>query len=172
MTEEKKTDRNFSQVVEKVKDKFSNTDQVKEEFDKAIEEMGVKDKFSGAMSQAKTELDELRVVELCEKAKTKATNGFSDLCDFLNVWVDEMKWLVFTLNKKYEIHRLEKELDREYSHLGRVVTSSSPKKVDKELAVKQIDFLTEEIDSILKEIEEGEAARAEKKQQRASEKED
>ena len=172
MTEEKKTERNFAQVVDKVKETFSNTDQVKEEFDKAVDEMGIKDKISGAFSQAKGELDEMKVSESIENAKSKTTNAFNDLKEFVCVWVDEMKWLVFVLNKKYEIHRLEKELDREYSHLGRVVTSASPKKVDKELALKQIDFLREEIDSILKEIEDGEAERAEKKQQRAASKED
>ncbi|WP_319582504.1 hypothetical protein [uncultured Pseudodesulfovibrio sp.] len=70
----------------------------------------------------------------------------------LKTWVAEVKWLVRSLAGRFEVGRLEKELDREYGILGRIAEAPRGKKADKELCLKQIAFLKEEIDALKEEL--------------------
>lgn len=70
----------------------------------------------------------------------------------LKTWLAEMKWLTRAQLGKFEISRLEKELDREYGILGRIAETPRGKKDEKELCLKQIDFLKEEIATLRDEL--------------------
>ena len=70
----------------------------------------------------------------------------------LKTWLAEMKWLVRSLAGRFEVGRLEKELEREYGILGRIAEAPRGKKADKELCLKQIAFLKEEIDALKEEL--------------------
>jgi len=63
-----------------------------------------------------------------------------------------VKWLTRTQLGKFEISRLEKELEREYGMLGRIAETPRGKKEEKELCLKQIAFLKEEIETLKKEL--------------------
>lgn len=70
----------------------------------------------------------------------------------LKTWLAEVKWLTRTQLGKFEISRLEKELEREYGMLGRIAETPRGKKEEKELCLKQIAFLKEEIETLKKEL--------------------
>lgn len=71
----------------------------------------------------------------------------------LKTWLAEIKWLTKSLLTRFEISRLEKELEQEYATLGRIAESPRGKKEEKELCMKQIDFLKEEINTLRSELE-------------------
>ena len=70
----------------------------------------------------------------------------------LKTWLAEMKWLARAQLGKFEISRLEKELDREYGILGRIAEAPRGRKEEKELCLKQIAFLKEEIATLRDEL--------------------
>ncbi|BDQ34413.1 hypothetical protein [Pseudodesulfovibrio portus] len=70
----------------------------------------------------------------------------------LKTWLAEMKWLTRAQLGKFEISRLEKELDREYGILGRIAEAPRGRKEEKELCLKQIAFLKEEIATLRDEL--------------------
>jgi len=70
----------------------------------------------------------------------------------LKTWLAEMKWLVRSLSGRFEVGRLEKELEREYGILGRIAEAPRGRKAEKELCLKQIAFLKEEIDALKDEL--------------------
>ncbi|MBG0791736.1 MAG: hypothetical protein H0S80_14695 [Desulfovibrionaceae bacterium] len=70
----------------------------------------------------------------------------------LKTWLAEMKWLWRAQLGKFEISRLEKELDREYGILGRIAEAPRGKKEEKELCLRQIAFLKEEIATLEREL--------------------
>lgn len=70
----------------------------------------------------------------------------------LKTWLAEVKWLIRSLFGKFEISRLEKELEREYGTLGRIAESPRGQKDAKELCLKQISFLKEEIETLKEEL--------------------
>ncbi len=70
----------------------------------------------------------------------------------LKTWLAEIKWLGTSVLGRYEISRLEKELNREYGILGRIAELPRGKKKDKELCLKQIAFLKEEIETLRSEL--------------------
>jgi uncharacterized small protein (DUF1192 family) len=70
----------------------------------------------------------------------------------LKTWLAEMKWLTRAQLGKFEISRLEKELDREYGILGRIAETPRGKKDEKELCLRQIAFLKEEIATLRDEL--------------------
>lgn len=70
----------------------------------------------------------------------------------LKTWVAEMKWLVRSWLGRWEISRLEKELNREYGILGQIAEAPRGKKEDKELCLKQIAFLKDEITTLKEEL--------------------
>jgi hypothetical protein len=70
----------------------------------------------------------------------------------LKTWLAEMKWLTRAQLGKFEISRLEKELEREYGILGRIAEAPRGRKEEKELCLKQIAFLKEEIATLRDEL--------------------
>ncbi|WP_272698972.1 hypothetical protein [Desulfovibrio sp. Fe33] len=70
----------------------------------------------------------------------------------LKTWLAEMKWLARSLSGRFEVGRLEKELDREYGILGRIAETPRGRKDEKELCLKQISFLKEEIAALREEL--------------------
>lgn len=70
----------------------------------------------------------------------------------LKTWLAEMKWLVRSLSGRFEIGRLEKELEREYGILGRIAEAPRGRMAEKDLCLKQIDFLKEEIAALKAEL--------------------
>ncbi|CCH49746.1 hypothetical protein [Pseudodesulfovibrio piezophilus] len=70
----------------------------------------------------------------------------------LKTWTAEVKWLGKSVLTRFEISRLEKELNREYGILGRLAESPRGKKDEKELSLRQIDFLKEEIETLRTEL--------------------
>ena len=70
----------------------------------------------------------------------------------LNTWLAEMTWLVASVLTRFEISRLEKELEREYGNLGRIAEAPRGRKEEKELALKQVGFLKEEIQTLQSEL--------------------
>lgn len=70
----------------------------------------------------------------------------------LKTWLAEVKWLIRSLFGKFEISRLEKELEREYGTLGRIAENPRGKMDEKELCLKQISFLKEEIETLKEEL--------------------
>lgn len=70
----------------------------------------------------------------------------------LKTWLAEMKWLVRAQFGKFEVSRLEKELEREYGILGRIAEAPRGRKEEKELCLKQIAFLKEEIATLKQEL--------------------
>jgi len=70
----------------------------------------------------------------------------------LKTWLAEMKWLARARLGKFEISRLEKELEREYGILGRIAEAPRGRKEEKELCLRQIAFLKEEIATLRDEL--------------------
>lgn len=70
----------------------------------------------------------------------------------LKTWQAEMKWLIRSQLGKFEVSRLEKELEREYGILGRIAEAPRGKMEEKELCLKQIGFLKEEIAALKDEL--------------------
>jgi len=70
----------------------------------------------------------------------------------IKTWLAEIKWLAKSLLTRFEISRLEKELNQEYGILGRIAETPRGKKEDKELCLKQIEFLKEEIETLKSEL--------------------
>ena len=70
----------------------------------------------------------------------------------VKTWLEEAKWLVRSALVRFETSRLEKELEREYAALGRIAESPRGKKDEKELCLKQIVFLKEEIQTLKDEL--------------------
>lgn len=71
----------------------------------------------------------------------------------VTVWLSEMKWLGYSLLRKFEISRLAKRLQEEYTRLGTVAEAPRGKKQAKELCLKQISFLKDEIKLLEDELE-------------------
>jgi len=70
----------------------------------------------------------------------------------LKTWLEEIKWLGKSVLARFEISRLEKELEQEYGILGRIAETPRGKKEDKELCLKQVAFLKEEIETLKSEL--------------------
>lgn len=70
----------------------------------------------------------------------------------LKTWLAEMKWLARSLSGRFEVGRLEKELEREYGILGRIAEAPRGQMAEKELCLKQIAFLKEEIAALKEEL--------------------
>jgi len=70
----------------------------------------------------------------------------------LKTWLAEVKWLGRTVLGRFEIGRLEKELQREYASLGRIAEAPRGRMEDKDLCLKQIAFLKEEIETLRAEL--------------------
>jgi cell division protein FtsB len=66
----------------------------------------------------------------------------------LKTWLEEIKWLGKSVLARFEISRLEKELEQEYGILGRITESPKGKKEEKGLCLKQVSFLKEEIETL------------------------
>lgn len=71
----------------------------------------------------------------------------------LRVWLKEMKWMSKASMRRFEISRLEKQLEEEYVHLGRIAEAPRGKKEEKDLVLKQIKFLKDEIATLEQELE-------------------
>jgi len=70
----------------------------------------------------------------------------------LKTWVAEIKWLGKSILTRFEISRLEKELEQEYGNLGRIAEAPRGRKAEKEMSLRQIDFLKEEIETLKDEL--------------------
>ena len=70
----------------------------------------------------------------------------------VKTWLAEVGWLTRSLLGRFEIGRLEKELEREYATLGRIAEAPRGRKEEKELSLKQIDFLKDEIATLKGEL--------------------
>jgi hypothetical protein len=80
----------------------------------------------------------------------------------LKTWLAEMAWLTRSVLGRFEIGRLEKELEQEYGNLGRIAEQPRGRKEDKELCLRQIDFLKEEIATLRDELARDREARMSK----------
>jgi len=86
---------------------------------------------------------------------TRATTDESILDVFLlglKTWLAEIKWLSRTVLGRFETGRLEKELEREYASLGRIAEAPRGRMEEKDLCLKQISFLKEEIETLRGEL--------------------
>ncbi|MCJ2166126.1 MULTISPECIES: hypothetical protein [unclassified Pseudodesulfovibrio] len=70
----------------------------------------------------------------------------------LKTWLAEIQWLTRSLMGRFEISRLEKELEREYGILGRIAEAPRGRQSEKELSLKQVAFLNEEIATLKTEL--------------------
>ncbi len=70
----------------------------------------------------------------------------------LKTWLAEIKWLTRTVLGRFEISRLEKELEREYASLGRIAEAPRGRMEEKDLCLKQIAFLKDEIETLRNEL--------------------
>ena len=70
----------------------------------------------------------------------------------VKTWLAEVKWLGRSVLGRFEIGRLEKELEREYAALGRIAEAPRGKKEEKELCLKQVAFLKDEIATLRQEL--------------------
>ncbi|MEF2232089.1 MAG: hypothetical protein V3571_14245 [Pseudodesulfovibrio sp.] len=70
----------------------------------------------------------------------------------LKTWLAEIKWLGRTVLGRFEIGRLEKELQREYATLGRIAEAPRGRMEEKDLCLKQIAFLKDEIETLRAEL--------------------
>ncbi len=75
------------------------------------------------------------------------------------VWLDEIRWMGKTSLRRFEIGRLEKQLEEEYVHLGRIAEAPRGRKEEKERILRQIRFLKEEIGTLEDELEQGKQER-------------
>lgn len=71
----------------------------------------------------------------------------------LSVYGSEMKWLATSLIRRFEISRLAKRLQEEYTRLGQVAEAPRGKMAEKDLCLKQISFLKEEMETLERELE-------------------
>ncbi len=71
----------------------------------------------------------------------------------ISVYASEMKWLGCAVLKKFEISRLAKRRKEEYIRLGRLAETPKGKKQEKELCLKQLSFLKDEIETLKNELE-------------------
>lgn len=78
---------------------------------------------------------------------------FDNLVFGLKVWLDEMRRMGKTSLRRFEIGRLEKQLEEEYAHLGRIAEAPRGRKEEKERALQQIQFLKDEIELLTEEME-------------------
>ncbi|GEM_PF-1005886 len=78
---------------------------------------------------------------------------FDNLVYGFRVWLREMKRMGKTSMRRFEISRLEKQLKEEYVHLGHIAEAPRGRKEEKELTLKQIEFLKEEIAALEQELE-------------------
>lgn len=69
------------------------------------------------------------------------------------VWISEMKWLGYALLRRFEISRLAKRLKEEYTRLGRLAEAPRGRKKEKDLCLKQVSFLKDEISALEEELE-------------------
>lgn len=70
----------------------------------------------------------------------------------LKTWLAEVGWLSRSVLARFEIGRLEKELEQEYATLGRIAEQPRGRKEDKDLCLAQISFLKEEIETLKAEL--------------------
>ena len=70
----------------------------------------------------------------------------------VKTWLAEVKWLGRSVLGRFEIGRLEKELEREFAALGRIAEAPRGKKEEKELSLKQVAFLKDEIATLRQEL--------------------
>jgi len=70
----------------------------------------------------------------------------------VQTWLAEVKWLTKSALTRWEISRLEKELEQEYGNLGRIAEAPRGKKEEKEMCLRQIEFLKEEIETLRTEL--------------------
>lgn len=77
----------------------------------------------------------------------------------LSTWWREVKKLLGSGMRRFEISRLEKQLEEEYVTLGHIAESPRGKKQEKELCLKQIAFLKEEIETLRGEFEKQDGAK-------------
>ncbi len=70
----------------------------------------------------------------------------------VKTWLAEVGWLTRSLLGRFEIGRLEKELEREYATLGRIAEAPRGRMEEKDLCLKQIDFLKDEIATLKGEL--------------------
>jgi uncharacterized small protein (DUF1192 family) len=70
----------------------------------------------------------------------------------VKTWLAEVKWLGRSVLGRFEIGRLEKELEREYAALGRIAEAPRGKMEEKELCLKQVAFLKDEIATLKQEL--------------------
>ncbi|WP_285907802.1 hypothetical protein [Pseudodesulfovibrio pelocollis] len=77
----------------------------------------------------------------------------------LKTWLAEMGWLTRSVLGRFEISRLEKELEREYATLGRIAEQPRGRKEEKDQCLGQISFLKEEIETLKAELAQDREAR-------------
>lgn len=77
----------------------------------------------------------------------------------LKTWLAEMGWLTRSVLGRFEISRLEKELEREYATLGRIAEQPRGRKEEKDQSLGQISFLKEEIETLKAELAQDREAR-------------
>lgn len=80
----------------------------------------------------------------------------------LKTWLAEVGWLSRSVLARFEIGRLEKELEQEYATLGRIAEQPRGRKDDKELCLGQISFLKDEIETLKAELAQDREARMSK----------
>ncbi len=71
----------------------------------------------------------------------------------ISVWLSEMTWLGSSLYKQFMISRLVKRLQEEYTNLGKAVENEEAQSSEKEICLKQISFLKDEIHTLENELE-------------------
>lgn len=69
------------------------------------------------------------------------------------VWARELGRMVGTSMRRFEISRLEKQLEEEYGLLGRIAEAPRGKMKEKEQSLNQIAFLKEEIETLRNELD-------------------
>jgi hypothetical protein len=83
----------------------------------------------------------------------KPNESVLDVCLLgLKTWLAEMGWLTRSVLARFETSRLEKELEQEYANLGRIAEQPRGRKDDKELCLRQISFLKDEIETLKTEL--------------------
>ncbi|MBU1612554.1 MAG: hypothetical protein KKC99_11995, partial [Proteobacteria bacterium] len=84
-------------------------------------------------------------------------DNFTELLEILRlglqVYASEMRWLGYALLRRFEVSRLAKRLDEEYTRLGHLAAAPDAQAEEKKLCHKQISFLKEEIATLENELE-------------------
>lgn len=73
----------------------------------------------------------------------------------LDVWKREVGRLLKGLHLRWEISRLEKRLAEEYTVLGRIAEAPRGRGKEKELCIRQIAFLKDEIERLRNSADQG-----------------